>query len=409
MVQNSLGSSWVGSAQTAMRAGVVTVEDPIPPGDELVEIPRDTVRIMIVDDEPTNIKIVRRYLENAGYKNFITTSESTQALDLIRQEMPDIILLDVMMPHVDGLAILEGVRRDPKTRFLPVIILTASTDAQTKESALRLRATDFLHKPVDPSELLPRVSNVLAVKAHHDHLKRYSQELEEAVALRTGEVEATRQDLIFCLARAAEFRDDITGHHILRVGRYSGIIAKQLGFNQKYIKLIEQAAQLHDVGKIGIPDAILLKQGKLEPEEFEVIKQHCGFGKRVILPLPDAEWQRLKSHTTIGSKIMDIASSPVIAMASKIAVTHHEKWDGTGYPLGLAGEDIPIEGRIVAVADVYDALSSARPYKAPFPREKCLSIMQEQRGTHFDPKVLDAFVARVDEIVSVQIEYADLA
>jgi putative two-component system response regulator len=172
---------------------------------------------------------------------------------------------------------------------------------------------------------------------------------------------------------------------------------------------MEQAAQLHDVGKIGIPDAILLKQGKLEPEEFETIKKHCGFGKRVILPLPDAEWQRLKDHTSVGSRIMDIASSPVISLAARIAVTHHEKWDGAGYPLGLAGEDIPIEGRIVAVADVYDALSSARPYKPPFPREKCLAIMQEQRGTHFDPSVLDAFVARIDDIVCAQIEYADLA
>src|SRR6185503_18500568 len=224
-------------------------------------------------------------------------------------------LLDVMMPHVDGLAILEAVRGDAQLRFLPVIILTASTDAKTKETALRLRVTDFLHKPVDPSELLPRVSNVLMVKAHQDHLKRYSQELEEAVRLRTAEVEATRQDLIFCLARAAEFRDDVTGHHILRVGRYAGIIASQLGFSQKYVKLIEQAAQLHDVGKIGIPDSILLKPGKLEPEEFETIKKHCGFGKRIILPLPDAEWQRLKAHTTVGSRIMDIASSPVISLA----------------------------------------------------------------------------------------------
>jgi putative two-component system response regulator len=392
-----------------MRRGAVEIDGPLQIEDDFAEIPRENVRVMIVDDEPTNIKVVRRYLENAGYKQFITTSESTQALDLIREHKPDVILLDVMMPHVDGLAILEAVRRDRDLRHLPVIILTASTDAKTRENALRLRATDFLQKPVDPSELLPRVSNVLMVKAHHDHLKRYSQELEQAVTLRTTEVEATRQDLIFCLARAAEFRDDVTGHHILRVGRYAGIIAAQLGFDQKYIKLMEQAAQLHDVGKIGIPDAILLKQGKLEPEEFETIKKHCGFGKRVILPLPDAEWQRLKDHTSVGSRIMDIASSPVISLAARIAVTHHEKWDGAGYPLGLAGEDIPIEGRIVAVADVYDALSSARPYKPPFPREKCLAIMQEQRGTHFDPTVLDAFVARIDDIVCAQIEYADLA
>ena len=408
MVQNTYGTSRAGSGHTFLGRDGAEIVDPPQIDDEVIEIPRENVRVMIVDDEPTNIKVVRRYLENAGYKQFITTSESTQALALIRERQPDIILLDVMMPHVDGLAILEAVRRDPKLRHLPVIILTASTDARTRESALRLRATDFLQKPVDPSELLPRVSNVLMVKAHHDHLKRYSLELEQAVALRTAEVEATRQDLIFCLARAAEFRDNVTGHHILRVGRYAGIIAAQLGFSPKYVKLMEQAAQLHDVGKIGIPDAILLKKGELEPDEFEIIKKHCGFGKRVILPLPDAEWQRLKTHTRVGSRIMDIASSPVIAMASKIAVTHHEHWDGTGYPLGLAGEDIPVEGRIVAVADVYDALSSARSYKTPFPREKCLAIINEKRGSHFDPRIVDAFAARISEIVSVQIEYADL-
>jgi putative two-component system response regulator len=380
------------------------------PGEgEPIDLPRGSVRVMVVDDEPTNIKVACRYLETAGYTQFITTSESPKALDLIRDQRPDVVLLDVMMPQVDGLAILEAVRADPALRYLPVIILTASNEARTKQRALELGATDFLHKPVDPSELLPRVHNVLMFKAYQDHLKRYAEELEEAVRLRTAEVEASRQDLIFCLARAAEFRDDDTGHHILRVGRYAGMIAAQLGFNNKFVKLIEQAAQLHDVGKIGIPDSILLKPSTLDPEEFETIKKHCGFGKRIILPLPDTEWTRLKTHTNIGSRIMDVASSPVLIMAARIAVTHHEKWNGTGYPLGLAGEDIPIEGRIVAVADVYDALSSARPYKPPFPREQCVSIMQDQRGIHFDPGVLDAFVARIEDVVQIQIEYADLA
>jgi len=365
-------------------------------------------RIMIVDDEPVNIKVVRKYLQGAGYEDFVTTTESTKAFQLIRDTNPDVVLLDVMMPHIDGLAILESLRAVPALRCLPVIILTAATDNETRHKALGLGATDFLHKPVEPLELIPRVRNALIVKSHQDHLKSYSLELEHAVRQRTAELEASRRDVIFCLARAAEFRDDDTGHHILRVGRYAGIIADELGFDTDYVKLIEPAAQLHDVGKIGIPDAILLKPGQLNPDEFDTVKKHCGFGKKIIQPLPVSEYERLKGHTTIGSRIMEVTSSPVLQMASRIAVTHHEKWDGSGYPLGLAGEDIPVEGRIVAVADVFDALSSARPYKPPFPREKCLAIMQDLRGTHFDPRILDAFIARINDIIQVQIEYADL-
>jgi putative two-component system response regulator len=265
------------------------------------------------------------------------------------------------------------------------LVLTAANDPKIKLQALRFGASDFLAKPVDPSEMTLRVENVLAVKAYQDHLSQYSERLEQQVRVRTEELERSRQEAIHCLARAGEYRDDDTGHHVTRVGRYSRLIAAELGLPQDQIELLEQAAQLHDVGKIGVPDAILHKPGKLDPREFH----------------------RLKSHTSIGLQIMGSTHSPVLRLAAMIAASHHEKWDGTGYPLGLAGTAIPLEGRIVAVADVFDALSSERPYKPAFPIEQCMTILAEGRGRHFDPSVLDAFFRRQDEVLRIRQEYLD--
>jgi len=364
-------------------------------------------KIMIVDDEGVNIDIVQAYLEQEGFKRFLTTTESTATLAMIRHRSPDLILLDIKMPRISGLEILESMRRDADIAQIPVIILTASNDPKVKLAALRLGASDFLSKPVDPSELMLRLENVLAVKAYQDHLAEYSERLEKQVQLRTQELVRSRQEAIHCLARAGEYRDDDTGHHVTRVGRYSALIADELGFPKSAIELIEQAAQLHDVGKIGIPDAILHKPGKLEPHEFELIQEHCGIGRKIINPLSHEESIRLKSHTSVGLQIMGSTSSPVLKLAAVIAASHHEKWDGSGYPKGLAGNAIPIEGRIVAVADVFDALSSARPYKKAFPLEKCLSILQEGRGKHFDPRVLDAFLKRLDEAVDIREHYQE--
>ncbi|HVW01343.1 MAG TPA: HD domain-containing phosphohydrolase [Planctomycetaceae bacterium] len=373
---------------------------------------RDTVaksaRIMIVDDESINIKVVRKYLQGAGYENFVVTTDSLQAMELIARERPDVVLLDIMMPQLSGMDILKIIRADERFEHLPVLILTAACDMQTKLQALDLGATDFLAKPVDFADLLPRVRNALLVKSHQDHLTQYAERLEGEVQLRTAELAASRQEVIKCLARAAEFRDDDTGHHVVRVGRYTGIIAREMGMDDAWCELIEQAAQLHDVGKIGIPDAILLKPGKLDPEEFERMQKHAIFGKRIIQPLPANEYSELQEHAELGAQIMGAGGSPIIEMAARIAMTHHEKWDGSGYPLKLAGEDIPIEGRITAVADVFDALSSKRPYKPAFPLDKCFSILEEGRNKHFDGRVLDAFFARREEIVNVQIAYAEL-
>ncbi len=368
----------------------------------------ETAKIMIVDDEALNIRVVQRHLELAGYRHFVTSDDPRPVVEMVGKEMPDVILLDVMMPEVSGLEILRRIREDQRLAHIPTLVCTAFDNVQVKIEALELGATDFLSKPVNAAELVVRVRNALVVKAHHDHLKNYARELAEQVQRRTAELAASRLELIHCLARAAEYRDNETGRHVIRVGRYAEIIARQMGLDEQFVELIEHAAPLHDMGKVGIPDLILLKPGSLSPEEFETMQRHCVYGKRTFEPMSRDEWRMFKSHTFLGEMIMDVHSSPIITMAAKIALTHHEKWDGSGYPMGLSGEDIPLAGRITAVADVFDALSSKRPYKPAFPLERCLTIMEEGRGTHFDPRVLDAFMAARDAIVEVRMEYIDV-
>jgi len=364
-------------------------------------------KVMIVDDEPMNIKIVRRLLELEGYGEFVTTTDAPTAVALVRQEQPDVVLLDLMMPYVSGLEILAEVRADESIAFTPVLILTAVTDRDTRVRAVELGATDFLNKPVDPSELVPRVRNVLTVKGYQDQLRNYNRDLEHAVRQRTLELESSRRDLIHCLARAAEYRDDDIGQHVLRVGRYTRLIAQALGMDDAYVETLEQAALLHDIGKIGIPDAILLKEGRLTDEEYAMMQRHAGFGKRILTSCSSDEEKTIRQHAEVGAHILEVGSSNILGMARTIALTHHERWDGTGYPLGLKGEDIPLEGRITAVADVFDALSSRRTYKKAFPLEQCFAVMKDERGKHFDPNVLDAFLRVRDQVVNVQLQFAD--
>ena len=364
-------------------------------------------RIMIVDDEESNILTVKAYLRKAGYHDVVSTVDSRRAVEAIREHKPAVLLLDIKMPHTTGIEILRMLMADPIMRRISTIILTASIDPQIKQQALELGANDFLTKPVDPHDLIPRVRNALVIKSHFDEMADQNARLEHLVQRRTEELFNSRQQLILSLARAAEHRDDDTGNHVIRVGRYSGIIATEIGWSDQRVQMIEQAAQLHDVGKIGIPDSILFKPGPLEDDEWRLMKKHCAMGVDIIEPHSGRELHLLRSHTSIGAEILRIRNSPMMMMATRIAQTHHERWDGTGYPLGLEGEDIPIEGRITAVADVFDALSSERPYKVPFPRNKCFSIMKDGRGTHFDPSVLDAFFRRAEEIVNVQLTLMD--
>ncbi|HJW84862.1 MAG TPA: HD domain-containing phosphohydrolase [Anaerolineae bacterium] len=275
-------------------------------------------------------------------------------------------------------------------------------------AALELGATDLLTKPVRVTELLPRVRNALLLRSHVAHLQSYSHELERQVRRRTAELLASRTELIQVLARLAEYRDNETGRHVIRVGRYSGLLARQLGLDEETAELIEYAAPMHDIGKIGIPDAILLKEGKLTAEEFAIVQRHVALGKGAFEPMSPHEMRAFRSHTILGEMMVNAGSSPLLTMAAQIALTHHERWDGNGYPIGLAGEEIPLSGRIVAVADVFDALSNKRPYKPAFPIEKCFAILNEESGFQFDPRVVDAFKSVRESILQVRIALADI-
>ncbi len=358
-----------------------------------------TAKVLIVDDCSVVVRTVQKHLRSVGFDNLISTTESSEAVDLVIHEAPDIVLLDLNMPQPDGLSILDMLRQNQASEQVPVLICTASTDPDTRLQAFLLGASDFLCKPIDPWELALRIRNVLLAKLYQARLVSYSADLERQVAIRTAELEASQQYVINCLARAADCRDGDTGQHIIRVGCYASIIARELGFDREYIALIEQAAKLHDVGKIGIPDTVLLKPGKFEPGEYSLMQKHCEYGTSIIRQTPEGG--------SDSNETVDVEFPPVLRLAATIAETHHEKWDGSGYPRGLVGESIPIEGRITAVADVFDALTTARPYKPAFPREQCYEILEAGRGSHFDPQVLNAFFAGIEDIVEAQTRYMD--
>ena len=401
-------------AQASATQAPAPTEAPAPPSAQnsppaAVRSSRTEVdgRIMTIDDEETNILTVEAHLQVVGYSDFVSTTDSRNAMSEIRAKRPDLLLLDICMPHVTGIDILRAMSMDSELRHIPTLVLTATSDTSVKQQALELGASDFLTKPVDPHDLVPRVRNALTIKKHIDEMADQNAKLEQLVKRRTEDLFNSRQQLILSLARAAEHRDNDTGNHVIRVGRYAGIIASELGWSEQRVRMIEQAAQLHDVGKIGIPDSILFKPGKLDPAEWDLMNKHCAIGVGIIEPFGGQDVDTIRSHARLGAEILHIRSSPMMMMATRIAQTHHERWDGSGYPLGLAGEDIPLEGRITAVADVFDALASSRPYKKAFPREKCFRILEEGRGSHFDPRMLDAFFARAEEIIDVQLELMD--
>jgi putative two-component system response regulator len=392
-----------------MTTSTILVETAANPHAEALD-----AQILIVDDQETNIEVVRRYLELEGYRNVQGLTDPTRVMAYVQRMQPDLLLLDIMMPEISGMALLGQLRESAWGEHLPVIILTAADDPATKTRALDLGATDFLGKPIDPVELVPRVRNALLAKSYQDSLRKQTETLErlvaertEALVQRTQELEASRLEVLHCLGRACEYRDNETGRHVVRVGRYVGLLGRAIGLDEETVSLYELAAPLHDVGKIGVPDAILLKPGRLTPEEYELIKRHAAYGKQALDTMASEHWQVLKTHTQIGEGIFGQCRSPILKMAATIALTHHERWDGTGYPLGLAGLDIPLEGRLTAVADVFDSLSCKRPYKPPLPIDRCFEIMIEERAKHFDPDLLDAFLDLRKQIVGIQIQLAE--
>jgi putative two-component system response regulator len=335
--------------------------------------------ILIVDDQEYNVSLLERILGRAGFKNVFSTMDSLQVERLLGEVEPDIVLLDLHMPDMDGLAIMRMLQeKSGPDDYLPVLMLTADLTTEARQQGLQAGVNDFLTKPYDRTEVILRITNLLRTRFLHRQLLHYNNQLEEKVKERTKKLEQAQLEILQLLGRAAEYRDDMTGHHTQRVGDLSGVIAERLGLPQETTTLIRLAAPLHDIGKIGIPDGILLKPGRFEPDEFE----------------------RMKSHTTIGCSILDGSSFGILRLAQVIAMSHHEKWDGSGYPQGLQGEEIPIEARIVALADFYDALTHERPYKRAWTPEETMAEIVKQRGKHFDPQIVDAFIAFLGESIA---------
>jgi putative two-component system response regulator len=339
-----------------------------------VESETQNPSLLIVDDQPENIRLLVRILNQAGYLDITTTTDSSRVSELHALSKPDIVLLDLQMPNQDGFAVLEklapftfGIDR------LPVIMITADDSSEVKRKALSLGAKDFVSKPFDQAEIVLRIRNLLETRFLHQQLRTQNNDLEKKVAARTKELEQSQMEMLERLATAVEFRDDDTGDHTKRVGLISGRLAEAIGLGTAASELVRRAAPLHDIGKVGIADAILLKPGPFTPEERAI----------------------MQTHTIIGSKMLSKGRSELVRLCQRIARSHHERWDGSGYPDGLSEQGIPLEARIVAVADFFDALTHERPYRDAQSESETLDAINDGSGTHFDPVVVEA-LTRID-------------
>ena len=329
-------------------------------------------RILVIDDEPANVALLQRILERAGYNEIRGISDSRQALIVVEEFRPDLVLLDLHMPGLDGFGVLEALQPHlTNGGYLPVLTLTADASDEMKEAALSRGAKDFLAKPFNPVEVLLRVQNLLEARFLYLLLQDQNSRSEQKVLERTRELEEAQIEVLDRLARAAEYRDDDTARHTRRVGDVAAQLGRAIGLDDAKVELIRRAAPLHDLGKIATPDSILLKPG----------------------PLTSQEWEVMRMHTLIGARMLAGGSSVVMQMAERVARSHHERWDGTGYPHGLKGEAIPVEARLVAVADVLDALTHDRPYRKAWPMPKAIAEMAGMRGTYFEPRIVDALLA----------------
>lgn len=320
--------------------------------------------VLLVDDEPVNLRVLKQLLA-ADYL-LIFAKNGEEALRLAREQQPDLILLDVMMPGMTGFDVCRALKDDERTRWIPVIFVTALNEEHDETQGLEAGAVDYITKPISPAVTRARVKTHISL-VQADELKR------------------TRLQVVQRLGRAAEYKDNETGMHVLRMSHYSRVLALAYGFSEEQADILLHAAPMHDIGKIGIPDAIMLKPGKLTAEECAIMQE----------------------HPKIGAEILGECDSALLKIARSVALTHHEKWDGSGYPHGLAGEDIPIEGRIVAVADVFDALTSKRPYKDAWTVEKTLELMREQKGHHFEPQLIDLLEENLPEILAIKARWQD--
>ena len=341
-------------------------------------------RILVVDDQPANVLLVEKVLALDGYKHIYSTHDSREAVSMFIEHDIDLLLLDLNMPYMDGFEVLEKIQQ-LDIDYAPVIVLTAQTDRESRVKALEKGARDYISKPFDRIELMTRIHNMLEVRLLNRAMKNQNQLLEQKVKERTRELEETRLEVIRRLGMAAEYRDDVTGNHILRMSKYAQVLARAAGMSEKEAEMLLNASPMHDIGKIGIPDRILLKPGKLDAEE----------------------WETMKSHVDIGVKILSGHDSALMVMAREIAQCHHEKWDGSGYPGGLQGEAIPLTARIVALSDVFDALTTERPYKKAWSVEDAMQYIRDNAGKHFDPSLVKILEQVLPQILEIRQLYND--
>ena len=348
--------------------------------------------ILCVDDTPTNLMLLNKLL--AEHYQVRLVNSGHKALEFFRQQTADLVLLDVMMPEMDGYEVCRRLREQPSTRNLPILFITAKNTAEDEQDALSAGANDFITKPINPKVLLARIANHLKLKDFHDFLEKENERLEQMVEDRLSGIFKLQDASLAVMISLAEFRDECTGFHIKRTQHYIQLLAIEVSeslpeyqLTSEQIEIIAKSAPLHDVGKITVPDHILLKPGKLTTEEFEIMKTHAQKGYDIL--------------SSASASMGDYGD--FLTMAQEVALTHHEKWDGSGYPNGLSGTDIPLAGRLMAIVDVYDALRSARPYKTPFTHEQALAILQQGKQVHFDGQLVDAFI-RIGDAVKIYSE-----
>ena len=343
------------------------------------------MRVVIVDDHRTNIQLAEALLGRMGGCKATSFTDPVEAFEWCCVNDFDLLIVDYMMPEMDGIDLIAQLRANPQFSLVPMLMVTATSEREVRHRALKAGATDFLTKPIDTVEFRARVRNMLALHKSHVEVANRAAILSVEVRRATEAILEREKDTVMRLSRAAEFRDPETGAHIQRMARYSWLIADHITHDQPFADAMLEAAPMHDVGKLGTPDHILLKPGKLTPEEFVIMKQHAEIG-----------WVILKD-----------GASPTLRLAAEIARAHHEKFDGSGYPGGLAGDAIPLSGRIVAVADVFDALTSTRPYKTAWEVSHAVEFLRENSGSHFDPACVNAFLARLDDALEIKSQFQD--
>lgn len=368
--------------------------------------------ILTIDDESSVRESFRLYLENHGYR-VIEAADSRSGVELFRTQKPDLVLVDLQMPEREGLDVLETIcSEDPD---LPIVIVSGSGVISDVVDAVHRGAWNYLLKPVDDLNILLHTVKIELERARLIQENRaYRNRLEEMVSLRTRQLEATNSQLertrlqvIRGLGRAAEFRDNNTGKHVIRVSKYSKLLAQAYGLPDQTVELIQLSSLMHDLGKIGTPDHILLKAGKLNVDEWQQMQRHCEIGVKILETIPDHEIELYPPDASEEMMNSSDRDSELLIMARVIAAYHHERWDGKGYPAGLKGEEIPIEARIVSLADIYDALSSERVYKHAFSESECQKIIREQSGRSLDPRLVELFFSKIDNILAIKAKWTD--